>query len=150
MFLSNPAAPPRKFHASKLIRQILALSLGTLLIVQVPAQVSRPLQTPTLTPPAQAVGQKRTTLPFSDLPDVQQVLTADQTKARVKPSRSRRSNLRRSAVIVTKPVRTNSRERPQKTLRLRQEQVSRPPSAVSSLRQIVPHQPVAGLRQPSP
>jgi hypothetical protein len=41
MFLSNSAAPPRKFHASKLIRQILALSLGTLLIVQVPAQVSR-------------------------------------------------------------------------------------------------------------
>jgi hypothetical protein len=49
-------SPPRKFHASKLIRQILALSLGTLLIVQVPAQVSRPLQTPVLTPPAQAVG----------------------------------------------------------------------------------------------
>jgi YD repeat-containing protein len=79
-------SPPRKFHASKLIRQILALSLGTLLIVQVPAQVSRPLQTPTLTPPAQAVGQKRTTLPFSDLPDVKQVLTEDKIKAKVKPS----------------------------------------------------------------
>jgi hypothetical protein len=79
-------SPPRKFHASKLIRQILALSLGTLLIVQVPAQVSRPLQTPTLTPPAQAVEQKRTALPFSDLPDVQQVLTEEKIKAKVKPS----------------------------------------------------------------
>jgi hypothetical protein len=74
-------SPPRKFHASKLIRQILALSLGTLLIVQVPAQVSQ--SGPTVSAPAsESAGQVRATLSYPVLPNFETLV--NEGKANVK------------------------------------------------------------------